>query len=360
MNVLIDIGHPAHVHIFKGIAKALVSGGNRVHFTVREGERESELLTSYGLPFSQIGRKKRSVSGKVFRLLIFTYKILKVSKREKSDIYLSHGSMYAGIAAFIRRKPHIALEDTGNMEQLFLSRPFSDVILSPDALKLDLGKKHIKYKGFHELFYLCPGCFVPDRKVLSLLGLYAEEPFCIVRFISWGATHDKGHSGLSGEEKHKLIRLLNAKYRVFISSESELPTELEQYRFHLSPEWLHHAIAFSEFVISEGATIAAESTLLGIPVIYINTLEADMIDVHEKYGLLTHVRKPEEMFEYVKLLITNPSPKSEYVLKRDKMLSTQIDCTGFFLWFLENYPGSVRTLRTHPEYQEKFRLKSVQ
>jgi predicted glycosyltransferase len=354
MNFLIDIGHPAHVHIFKNISKILISKGNSVFFTVREGEREADLLRANNLSFTVIGRKRKSFSGKLTGLFIFSYRILRLSQKHKSDLFLSHGSMYAGIASFFNGKPHIALEDTGNMEQLVFSKPFSNVILSPDSLRLNLGIKHLKYKGFHELFYLCSTCFTPDRNVKSLLGIERDEKYCLLRFISWGATHDHGHVGVNELEKRELINYLKGRYKIFISSESELPGELKQYKFPLSPEWLHHAISFSEIVITEGATIASESTLLGVPVVYINSRESDMIDEHEKCGLIFHFRNFKGVTDKISEILENPESRLKFINKRDEMFKTKIDVTSFFIWFVENYPESFQTMKDNPDYQDRF------
>lgn len=356
MNILIDIGHPAHVHIFKNISRVLITKGNSVFFTVREGEREADLLVEYNFSYFIIGRKRKSFLGKIFGLLIFSYRIFQLSRKHKSDIFLSHGSMYAGIASFFRNKPHIALEDTGNMEQLFFSKPFSNVILSPDSLKINLGRKHLKYKGFHELFYLSPSSFIPDQVVKSLLGIKKDEKYCILRFISWGATHDHGHVGVTDLGKTELITYLNDRYKIFISSESELPPDLRRYKFPLSPEWLHHAIAFSEIVISEGATIASECTLLGIPVIYINSGESDIIDEHERCGLLYHFKKFEGTIKKVSDITNDPESRVNFIIKRDEMLKSKIDVLSFFIWFLENFPASVEIIRGNPAYQNRFRI----
>lgn len=354
MNILIDIGHPAHIHIFKNISRILITRGNSVFFTVREGEKEADLLKGYNFSFTVIGKKRKSLSGKLFGLLIFSYRIFRLSQKHKSDIFLSHGSMYAGIASFFRSKPHIALEDTGNVEQLIFSKPFSNVILSPDSLRLDLGSKHLKYKGFHELYYLSPTYFTPDQAVKSLLRIQKDDKYCIIRFISWGATHDHGHEGITELGKTELINFLNGKYKIFISSESELPPDLNQYKFPLSPEWLHHAIAFSEIVITEGATVASESTLLGIPVVYINSRESDMIDEHERCGLLYHFRNFEGVIEKVTGIINDPESRVNFIIKRDEMLKTKIDVTSFLIWFVENYPESVTQMHQDPGFQLNF------
>ena len=134
--------------------------------------------------------------------------------------------MYAGYAAFLTGKKHIALEDTGNMEQLFFSKPVSDVILSPQSLQVDLGRKHIRYNGFHELAYLHPKRFKPDISVLKELKVKEGEVFVILRFVSWNATHDFGQSGLSLSQKSALINEISKYARVFISGEESLTSRI--------------------------------------------------------------------------------------------------------------------------------------
>jgi predicted glycosyltransferase len=164
MRVLIDIGHPAHVHIFKNIVFNMQEKGHVFFFTVREGENETILLDKYGFNYQKIGNKRKGTINKILGIFIFSWRIIKVANNFKPDLFLSHGSMYAGYASLFVRKPHIALEDTGNMEQIRLSLPVSNVVLSPDVLPVDLGKKHIRYRGYHELMYLTPKYFNPDHE----------------------------------------------------------------------------------------------------------------------------------------------------------------------------------------------------
>ena len=37
------------------------------------------------------------------------------------------------------------------------------------------------------------------------------------------------------------------------------------------------------------------------------------------------------------------------------MLKEKIDVTDFMIWFIENYPKSVQTMKVNPDYQYKFR-----
>ncbi len=137
--------------------------------------------------------------------------------------------MYAAISAFLLGKPHISLEDTFNFEQIRIYKPFTQVILTSDyehPLKTDIV---IRYSGYHELAYLHPFRFTPDKSVLQELGGVLEnEKYIIIRFVSWDATHDFGQKGISRENKIKTVKEFSRYAKVFISSEKELPKELKK------------------------------------------------------------------------------------------------------------------------------------
>jgi uncharacterized protein len=61
MNILIDIGHPAHVHLFKNFAKQMIEKGNKVLFTCRDKEFEIKLLESNGFDYISFGKKYKSL-----------------------------------------------------------------------------------------------------------------------------------------------------------------------------------------------------------------------------------------------------------------------------------------------------------
>jgi predicted glycosyltransferase len=355
MKILVDIGHPAHVHLFRNLAAEMTVKGHSFMFTVREGENESQLLKAYGLNFVTIGRKKKGSVRKVLGIPFFTRKILKTARRFKPDLYLSHGSMYAGYAAFLTGKKHLALEDTGNMEQLIFSKPVSHIILSPKSLRVDLGKKHIKYNGFHELAYLHPSRFSPDPAVRNELGIGKDEKFILFRFISWNASHDIGQTGFSPSDKAGIVKEISKLGRVFISSENELPRELQEFKLILPPHHLHHLLAEASLYIGEGATTASECAMLGTPSIYISSLSPDTIENQQKYGLVFCIKDVPGLLEKAASILTTPGVREEFRKKRDLMLNENIDLTSLLIWFIENYPESKTILKSDPDYQFRFR-----
>jgi uncharacterized protein len=354
LKILIDIGHPAHVHLFKNLAFDMQKNGHEFLFTVREGEHQAKMLSEYRFNYTVIGRKKTGPIRKILGILIFSYRILKAARHFKPDLFLSHGSMYAGYAAFLTGKAHIALEDTGNMEQLYFSRPVSDVILSPVSLKVHLGRKHIFYNGFHELAYLHPKRFSPDKSVLNEIHVREDEPFVILRFISWNATHDFGHLGLSVSQKRSVITEARKIGKVFISSEKPLPAEFEEFALRISPHRLHHLLYFATLYIGEGATTASECAMLGTPAIYVNTISAGTLEQQERDGLLFCFHNPDGLNEKIHELMTTPDLKDEFRKRRDLMLRRNIDVTSFLIWFIENFPESRNKMNEDPNSLDSF------
>jgi hypothetical protein len=349
MKILIDIGHPAHIHLFKNFAWRMQERGHKILFTCRDRECVLQLMRVYKFVYDNFGKHYSSVQGKIFGLLKNELQMLNTAIQFKPDLFLSHGSTIAAFTSFIMHKPHIAFEDTFNMEQVKLSMPFTDVVLTGDYPHPSLGKKEIKYPGYHELAYLHPNVFTLDERVLAILGMKKGEKYAIVRFVAWEASHDIGHSGISYENKIKLVKTLSRHLHVFISSEMELPEELKNYQIKIPPEQMHNALAFAHLFVGESSTMATESAVLGTPSIYINDSKLGYTNDLANYGLLysymeseidqiTAIKKAEE-------LALKQNTKEEYLTKREQMLADKIDVSAFLIWFVENYPESVNEVK---------------
>lgn len=341
MNVLIDIGHPGHVHLFKNFAHIFSGKGHKVLFTVREKEHEIELLNFEKLPFVRTGRHYSSGFGKIAGLIIINLKILFISLRFKPDLFLSHGSVYTLLSAFMIRKPNIAFEDSGNYEQVRLYLPFTKAVLTSTSFPYRYGNKQVFYNGYHELAYLHPDYFTPDPGVVKELGLTDGERYFIIRFVAWKASHDRKNSGLTTEQKGEIVRYLSTQGRVFISSESPLPSEFEMYRFPLKPERLHHALAFASLSVGEGATMASESAVLGTAAVYVNTIKRGYLEEQEKeYGLISCFSGFEGVMDKIKILLEDPDLKSETKEKSVRLIENKCDVTLFLIGFIEEWPES--------------------
>ncbi len=355
MRILIDIGHPAHVHLFKHVAIKLKKKGHTILFSVRKKNVNVALLQSLGFDFEIYGESQKGVFRKLFGLITFNLRLLKIIKNFKPSISISHSSFYLSQICCLLRIPNITLEDTGNAEQVILYRYFTNAILTSSSFHKSYGKKQIKYDAYHELAYLHPNQFVPNKNIFQELGLQEEDKFVLLRFVSWSASHDFGQSGISAENKEILIDTLKSKYKVFISSEDNLPNSLIQYKLNVSPDRIHDVLYYAEFYIGEGASMASESAILGTPAVYVNSMEAGTISEQEKYGLLFHLKNSKDLIKLVKDLMCIDNMKTVFNEKRKSMLLDKIDLSAFLVWFIENWPDSMKIMKENPNYQYNFK-----
>ncbi|WP_128548310.1 DUF354 domain-containing protein [Larkinella soli] len=361
MKILIDIGHPAHVHYFRNAIRLLQEKGHQVAITARDKEVTFNLLKAYNLPYVSRGKGGRGLVGKMLYLLKGNAAIARVARSFRPDLFLSFGSPYAAQVSKLFGKPHIAFDDTEHARfEHLMYLPFTDTVVTPNGFRKDLGAKQIRYQGYIELCHLAPTCFQPDERVLEEMGLTRQDRFVILRFISWGASHDVGQHGLSRNQKIDLVERLSRHARVFISSEGALPPELEGHRIRVAPEKLHHLLAFASLYIGEGSTTASECALLGVPNILVNSLLAPDTcpGVHlelKQYGLQELFVTFDGVTEKAVEILSGPA-RTDWQERRQRMLSENIDVTAFMAWLVGNYPASLKELKENPARQNRFLL----
>jgi predicted glycosyltransferase len=355
LNILIDIGHPAHVHLFRNFAHEIMQKGGRVFFTLRQKEFSEALLQKYGFEYSRYGFSYSGVAGKLKGFVRFTPALYKIVKAYRPDLTISHGSFYLAQVSRLLKVNNITLEDSGNLEQVLLYKPFANIILTPDCYSKDHGTKHLTYKGYHELAYLHPNRFHPDKTVFESLSLTHGDEYAVLRFGSWQASHDMGRKSLSFSEKSKIIRFLAERMKVFISSEGELPAEFEQYRLKIVPDKIHDVLSFATIYLGEGATMASEAGVLGTPSLYVNPIARSYNEDQEKYGTVYNFKNSNGVLEKLKELLSIPDLKEVFRRRREKLLADKIDVTAFLVWFVEHYPESVEIMKADPGFQERFK-----
>jgi len=359
MKIFIDIGHPAHVHYFKNFIKIMESKGHTFFVSARNRSIIFYLLDKYKISYYDRGKGKDGILGKIFYMFGADLELFFKALKFKPHIFISFASPYAAQTAWLLRKPHIVLDDTEHARfGHFFYKPFSKVFLNPDCFQKDFGKKQIRFNSYTELFYLHPNHLTNHPDILHLLGLSENEKFALLRFVSWKASHDIGHSGLDLATKRQLVsKLVENGYRVFIASEEEnRDPYFDKYIIRISPELIHHVMAHATLLVTEGATMASESAMLGTPAIYVNSLDAGTLrEQEDRYQLIHGFRSSEGVIEKVSEIINSPDLKETYQLRRKNMLSEKIDLTAFLVWFVENYPESVEVMKEKPDYQNIFK-----
>ncbi len=364
MNILIDVNHPAHVHMFRCFAHEMIERGYKVLFTTRDKEFEKKILDAEKLPYVNLGRKRNGKISRVLFNLQCEWRVWRIARRFKADLFLSHGSIVAAHVGWLLRKPSIAFEDTFNMEQVKLYLPFTSVVLTSDYEHPIHSDKVIKYPGYNELLYMHPRRFQPMTRaeVCRMLGIEPSERYVVLRFVSWHATHDRGHKGISFENKLAAVQQMSRYARVFISSESPLPAELAAYKLPTAPELIGHVLAHATLVFGESATMVSEAAMLGVPGIYLDdTGRYYTRDQQQRYGLCwcyteSAADQEKAIAKGVELLRQEPDALTKQMhAASSKLLSEKIDVTGWLVWFVENYPQSAEEMRKADETKdEKF------
>ena len=349
MRILVEMGHPAHVHHFKNMIWELEKRGHRVQICTTDKEITLELLDKYGFNYKILGiNRRKGIVGKIPLLIKSDLRMLKIAKNFKPDLFICRGSPVSAHVSKIFRKPCISFNDTEHSALVdSIVFPFLDAVLTPSCFKKDIGKNQIRYDGYHELAYLHPSYFTPNPAVLDEIGLTEDDTFIILRFVSWDASHDVGHSGI--RNKIELVQKLEKYGRVLITSEGKLGDGLEKHQIKVSPEKMHDLLYYASLYVGEGATMASESAILGTHAVYTNTLRLGYTDEEEeKYDLVYNFSDEKTMekkaFDKALELIRNDNLRRDGKRKKEILLKDKIDVTAFMVKFIENDPESCKKL----------------
>lgn len=361
MNILIDIAHPAHVHLIKNSYFVLTQKGHRIVVTVKDIPSAVQLLKLFNIPYIYLGGKSDSLIGKALLQLKFNFLLWNIVRKNKIDIGFGSSLTIAQLSKYTATKSIILDDDDDEVEPLFVkyAHPAADVILSP-ACAIRKTKKMIGYAGYHELAYLHPNRFTPDSSVLDEIGIKQGEKYFILRFNAFKAHHDAGVQGLSIENKRRVIDILKQHGKVFITTERNIDDEFKPYQLLISPEKAHSLMYYATMLVGDSQTMTSEAAVLGTPAIRCNTfvrrisyLEEEEFKYNLTYGFLPD--NLDAMFAKINELLALPDLKQEWQKRREAMLIEKIDVTAFFVWFIENYPESANIMRNDPDYQYKFK-----
>lgn len=342
MKIMIEIGHPKQVHFWKNIIKKLTRNGHEIKVMAKEKDITLYLLNAYEIKYEFLGKNYTGLPKKVYGLLESNFNVIKTANKFKPDLFIG-GPSFAQISR-IFRKSHIALSDTEHARfHSWLTFPFSDVICTPSCFKGKVNsKKHIVYNGYEELAYLHLNYFKPDPTVLDELGLTKNDKIIIIRLISWTATHDTNHSGISHEMKIKYASELEKYGRIFITCEDNLGIEFEKYKLKIEPEKFHSLLSYAQLYIGEGGSTATEAAILGTPSIHISTTAkfCGVFDDLLKYGLVYTFDDDRKALEKAIEILNDKKSKETWMRKKDIMLKEKIDVTEFMTELIEGYPES--------------------
>jgi predicted glycosyltransferase len=361
MQLLIDIGHPAHVHLYRNLYFLLISKGHKVYVTVKDIPSAKQLLDYYKIKYIDLGTKKNSITGKAIHQLRYNLVLLNIVLKYRIDFGISSGISLPQISAITGMRSIVCDDDDDEVEPLFVKygHRYSDVILSPSPI-IRKSRKSIQYQGSHELAYLHPKWFTPDPMILNEIGVTPEEKYFVLRFVAFKGHHDIGHVGLTFEQKNSLVEFLRQYGRVFITSETKIEDEFSKYRMPVTAEKIHSLLFFASLFIGDSQTMTSEAAILGTPALKCNTFAGKLSipnEIESQYGLCYSYRPSQfnDFYNHVKKLVLQDNVKGEWRKKREKFLNDKIDVTSFLLWFIENWPESFHIMKESPDFQYNFK-----
>ncbi|HEV8529696.1 MAG TPA: DUF354 domain-containing protein [Actinomycetes bacterium] len=339
MRILIDILHPAHVHFFRNFHDEMAGRGHDLCITARDKDRSVDLLREFGLPYQQISAQHQR-GGLAVEMVQRTRRLLSVIRTFGPDVLTGIMGPSIAVAGRLRRVPAVVFYDTEFAVQTNrFVYPLAHSVCTPDCYQGRVRGRHVQYPGYHELAYLHPNRFQADPRRLSAFGVSPEEPYSVVRFVSWQATHDRHERGLTSAQKRNLIDILQARGgRVLISSEAPLPTDLAGLEVKGSVGQIHHLLAHAQLFVGESATMSSEAAVLGVPAVFIATTGRGYTDDEEKrYGLVQHFTDDqyEQAIAAIEKLSSEP-PREFGQAARARLLAEKIDVTGWMVDYFES------------------------
>ena len=296
-------------------------------------------------------------------LIAKTFEAWKIVRKEKPDMLVGSDGVLAIVGKLMRIPSFECYEDDAEAIALYAKMffPLYTGLVGPECCSA--GKwayKKTGYKSYHELGYLHPNQFTPDRSKVEQYGIDTHHPYILVRFAQLTAHHDVGIHGINTEIAEKMMSMLRPYGTVYITSERPLEPQFEQYRIKINPLDMHHVMAFASLYIGDSQTMAAEAGVLGTPFVrfndfvgrlsYLNELENDY---HLGFGHKTH--DVEGFYASIQRWLDMPDRKEICARRRETMLADKIDYAKFLTWFIEEYPDSVKIMKENPDYQMRFK-----
>lgn len=341
-TILIDINHPAHVHLFRYLITNLRQRGHHVLVAAKNSQAITVLLKEYSIPFISTGVKKDSIYLKYFFELWHLLKLYILVLIKGVDVGIGI-SVALPIIGKITRMQTIVLDDddlavtpkSGKLISL------ADIILTPSALAHEnRGMNHKCHSSFHELAYLHPNQFKPDPTVLSRAGLTEGEPFFILRFNAFKAHHDEGAYGLSSDRRRQLVELLKPLGRILITSERAIEPEFDKYRIPVPASQMHSLMHYATLFIGDSQTMTTEAALLGTPAVKLNTFAGILSipnELEQRYELC-YAYRPDQFnlfLDKIQFLLQLPDIKILWQKRLNRLLADKIDLSAYLMELIE-------------------------
>lgn len=337
-KILFDIGHPAHVHLFKNLIFYLKDKNYPFFVTTRNKDITHNLLSHYNIPFTCISKAAKSnIISMIFELFVRNIRLIKLCVNEKigigigTSVSISHLSFFSfgGFKSY-----NIGEDDDAVVPLLCYSTyPFTTKIINPNCLEFKLWEgKRVLHPSYHELAYLHPNNFKADENIIKKYGL-KKNNYIVFRFSALTAHHDSKAKGISPQLRGDIQNVLN-NYEIIESFESKSGSKIE-------PWDMHHVLANAKMIISDSQTMTIEGSVLGVPSIRINTFIGKSTVIEElenkyeiAYGFFPNDK--ENIISLLKKLINDDKLEEKFKIKKNLLLKEKVDFNKWLIDYFED------------------------
>jgi predicted glycosyltransferase len=338
---MVDILHPAHVHVFKNFIREMEGRGHEVMITAREKDNSVELLRHEGFDPVVISEHRPGMRQLAAELAVRSRRFHRQVRAFKPDVLTGIMGPTIALVGRATGTPSVVFYDTelARVTNTWVY-PLASYVVTPRSYLDDIGDHQVRYAGYHELAYLHPNRFTPDPGKVRAAGLDPLGSYVFFRFVAFESSHDTHQAGMGTAERVRLIQDVARDHDVVVSSEAPLPSEIERYSYRGRVEDVHHVLAFARLTVGESATMASESAVLGTPAAYIATTDRGYIrEQQDRYGLV-HIFREDEFAGFrdrVTELLAAEGLEERSRSARERLLSENIDVTDFMVGFFEEH-----------------------
>jgi hypothetical protein len=333
MRILFDIGHPAHVHLFKNFIRYLSDKNHFVKVVIRERDLIERLLNHYNIPYIKISKAKTGALNMIQELVSRDLKMISLNKTYKFDVAFGVSVSISHLSAVSKVKSYCFADDDDDVVPLYayLTYPFATKIINPRGIRFKRwANKRVFYDSYQKLAYLHPNNFHPDINILKKYNLTPHK-YILVRNSALKAHHDIGVGGIN-EIFWKQISPLLSGYEVITSRENQ--------KNQIYPWDMHHILNFAKMLLTDSQSMSVEAAVLGVPNIRFNSFAGKIScleELEKKYDL-TYAFLPNQEDKFISKtseLLSIENLKEVWQDRKDKMIHDKVEFNQWLIDFFE-------------------------
>ena len=343
LRLLFDIGHPAHIHLFRRFIRYLQEKTpHQVIITARDKDLNKILLNHYHFKFYLTPSFRSGILSNLSELVYRDAFLFRLHQKYRFNLAigtsanLGHLTFLTGIKSF-----NFVTDDDAVIPQLsWVDYPYVTRLIHPDCVQFRNRKhKRIVHPSYHALAFLHPNHFKPDPKIPEKYGLSPYE-YILIRRSALRAFHD--HKFARSNPIWKQVKAHIKDFPLLISRENDPD-------FEISPWDMHHILAFSKCIISDSQAMTAEAAVLGVPAFIYSRLAGRLgylRELEHTYHLIHgyHPGPDDDRFISdigVFLERSSKDIQSEWQSRRMKMLADKVDLSE---WMIDYFSRCISNL----------------